>query len=207
MRTWRFVLALAVTAIVSVSAAEAQTIDTRYEIGGQATVLRLSDLDSTPAGIGGRFSFNVARWAAIEAEGNFFPQDDVVLPFGSPDLRITHFRKRSDFFVGAKLGYRGDRFGLFAKVRPGMTVLSQRSEIGSCNGDMCALVLVVRPEYRSEFAVDLGGIFEFYPSRRLVARFELGDTIIRHRSVAPPCWGEECTSNNVTTKFGLGFRF
>src|SRR5690242_19405991 len=116
MRTWRLMFVMAIVSLAGTAAAEAQP-GARFEVGAQATILRLSDLETTNAGIGGRFSFDVARWAAVEAEGNFFPQDDVLLP-GTSQLRVSYFRKRSDFFVGAKLGYRGDRFGLFAKVRP-----------------------------------------------------------------------------------------
>ena len=185
----------------------AQSEPSRFEAGVQASVLRLSDFGSTSTGIGGRFTFNVARWAALEAEGNFFPQDDVRLPETIADLRVTHYRRRTDGFFGAKVGVRGERLGLFAKVRPGFTVLTERNDPSACEGEVCALALLLRPEYRTEFALDLGGVLEFYPSRQFVARFELGDTIIRHRSTAPPCWGEECTSHNVSSKFGFGLRF
>ena len=63
------------------------------------------------------------------------------------------------------------------------------------------------PEYRTEIALDLGRVFELYPSARTVIRMELGDTIIRHRSIAPPCFGTSCTSNNLASRFGVGLRF
>lgn len=208
MIRWRLVGSIFLGLFVaSGAAAFAQTEPPRFEAGVQASVLRLSDFGSTSTGIGGRFTFNVARWAALEAEGNFFPQDDVRLPESVANLRVTHYRRRTDAFFGAKLGVRGDRLGLFAKVRPGFTVLSERNGSNACEGDVCALVLLLRPEYRTEFALDLGGVLEFYPSRQFVARFELGDTVIRHRSSAPPCWGSECTSHNLASKFGFGLRF
>ena len=209
MRTWRLVGSIFLgVSLASSGEATAQSEPSRFEAGVQASVLRLSDFGSTSTGIGGRFTFNVARWAALEAEGNFFPHDDVRLPASSvTTLRVRHYRKRTDAFFGAKLGYRGDRFGLFAKVRPGFTMLAERKGGDMCEGEVCALVLLIRPEYRTEFAMDLGGVVEFYPSRLFVARFELGDTIIRHRSSAPPCWGDECTSHNIASKLGVGFRF
>jgi hypothetical protein len=208
MRTWRVGTIVVGAWLCAAPSASAQADVSRLEAGVQASVLRLSDFGSTSTGIGGRITFNVSRWAALEAEGTFFPQDDVRLPAATiTNFRVTHYRKRTDGFFGAKLGYRGERFGLFAKVRPGFTILSQRNGPDMCDGMLCPLVLLVRPEYRTEFAMDLGGVFEFYPSRRFVARFEFGDTIIRHRSFAPPCWGEGCTSNNVSSKFGIGFRF
>lgn len=208
MRMYRVGSMVVATWLAAVGGAAAQPEVSRVEAGLQASVLRLSDFGSTSTGIGGRITFNVSRWAALEAEGTFFPQDDVLLPGATiTNFRVTHYRKRTDGFFGAKLGYRGDRFGLFAKVRPGFTVLTERSGPDMCDGSLCPMALLIRPEYRTEFAMDLGGVFEFYPSRRVVARFELGDTIIRHRSFAPPCWGEGCTSNNVSSKFGIGFRF
>ena len=207
MNRWKLVGAILGVFIASGAAAFAQSEPSRFEAGVQASVLRLSDFGSTSTGLGGRFTFNVARWAALEAEGNFFPQDDVRLPESVADLRVTHYRRRTDAFFGAKLGVRGDRLGLFAKVRPGFTILSERTGPDACDGDLCALALLLRPEYRTEFALDLGGVLEFYPARQFVARFELGDTVIRHRSTAPPCWGRECTSHNVSSKFGFGLRF
>jgi hypothetical protein len=208
MRTWRLVgPSFLVVFVASVGTASAQSDPSRFEAGVQASVLRLSDFGSTSTGIGGRFTFNVAKWAALEAESNFFPQDDVRLPSTTVEFRVTHYRRRTDAFFGAKLGMRGERLGLFAKVRPGFTVLSERRGSPGCEGEVCALALLIRPEYRTEFALDLGGVLEFYPSRRFVARFELGDTVIRHRSTAPPCWGETCTSHNVSSKFGIGMRF
>lgn len=106
-----------------------------------------------------------------------------------------------------KLGTRTRRFGAFAKVRPGLARLTHREM--ECVGQACALLtlLLVQPVYRTEFAVDLRGVLEFYPSPRTVARLDLGDTLIRHRSSAPPCWGGDCASHNFASRLGIGFRF
>jgi hypothetical protein len=167
----------------------------------------LSDFETTPAGFGGRVSFDLTRWAALEAEADFFPKDDAIFPPTelTPPLGIVYRRARANALFGAKLGWRSARFGVFGKVRPGFTRLSDSGV--DCAGDVCALVLLARPEYRTEFALDLGGVFEFYPSARTVARFDLGDTMIRHRSAAPPCWGSSCTSHNLTSRVGVGVRF
>jgi hypothetical protein len=190
-----------------VSHAAAQSLPSRLEVGVQASVLRLSDFDSTTAGVGGRVSFDLAPWMAIDAQANFFPNDDALLSSSGliPDLGIVYRRTRADAFFGAKIGWRGDRFGVFAKARPGFTRLADQGV--DCIADVCALALLARPEYRTEFAVDLGGVFELYPSARTVARFELGDTRIWHRSSAPPCWASTCSSHNLTSRFGVGLRF
>jgi hypothetical protein len=165
----------------------------------------LSDFDRTNAGLGGRVTFDLTDWLAIEGEGRFFPADDVrqaASPL-TPDLLITYSRRRAEGFFGAKLGVRGERMGVFGKVRPGFTSLTDRGV--QCEGPLCPLALLARPVYRTEFALDVGGIFEVYPSARTVARFELGDTVVRHRSQAPPC--SNCTSHNFSSGLGFGVRF
>ena len=198
---------LVVVSLCGAGAAAAQSADSRVEVGVQASILRLSDFERTNAGIGGRLSFELARWISVEGEANFFPNDDILQSPSllTPNLRVAYERQRADAFVGVKVGRRSDRFGVFAKVRPGFTRLSDNGS--GCAGSECPLVLLVRPEYRPELALDLGGVFEWYPSARTVARFELGDTIVRHRSVAPPCWFSTCTSHNLSSRVGVGLRF
>lgn len=213
MRAWGLVLPMivAVTPFVTTAAAQTtgQPTPSRLEIGAQASFLRFSDFDTTSTGIGGRVSFDLTSWLAIEGEGTFFPSDEFLLPSPGldPNLRVAYRRNRSEAFFGVKAGVRTDRLGVFAKVRPGFTHFSGSGL--ECVGDVCALALFqfVRPEDGTEFALDLGGVFELYPSARTVARFELGDTMIRHRSVAPPCWLSSCTSHNLSTKVGVGLRF
>jgi hypothetical protein len=188
-------------------AATAQPI-ARLEVGAQASLLRHSRFDATNLGLGGRVSFDLAPWAAVEGEASFFPDDDVLLPPSSfnPDLRVIYQRRRTEAFFGVKLGRRFERYGLFAKVRPGFSRITGAGG-PRCVGTECAFILLVVPEYRTEFALDLGGVFEVYPTARTVARFELGDTMIRHRSTAPPCWGTSCTSHNLSSGLGVGLRF
>jgi len=184
-----------------------QPAPSRLEVGAQAVLFNHSSFDKTTAGIGGRLSLDVTRWLTAEGEATFFPEDDIFLqsPGSTPGLRILYPRKRTEAFFGMKAGVRKDRVGLFAKARPGFTHVSGNGV--ECVGDVCALALLIRPAYGTEFALDLGGVFEFYPWRRIVARFDLGDTMIWHNNVAPPCWTESCTSHNLSSKMGVGFRF
>jgi hypothetical protein len=206
----RLILCIAATISLSLNGtiATAQDAPPRVEVGAQVSVLRFGDFDTTTTGVGGRVSYELAKWAAIEAEANFFPDDDLLLAPSTltPNLRVAYVRRRVDAFFGMKLGMRNDKFGVFAKVRPGFTRVTNNGGI-ECVGSECALILLVQPEYRTEFALDFGGVFEVYPSSRTVARVELGDTMIRNRSVAPPCWGQSCTTHNLSTRFGVGLRF
>lgn len=202
---------LSITAILTVtsSGAFAQTASGRIEVGGGASVHRLTRSDTTTAGMTGRVSFDITSWLSAEAEVTLFPSDDIVIRDSvlMVDFGIVHSRRRADGLFGLKIGHRGSRYGVFAKVRPGFTHLTNQGV--ECIGEDCAriLILFAPDRYRTEFALDLGGGFEFYPSRRTVARFEFGDTMIRHRSFAPPCWANTCTSHNFTTRIGGGIRF
>jgi len=185
----------------------------KFEVGGQVSALRLSDFPATNAGLGGRFSYDLARWIAVESEFSWFPHDDVTVRSNStPELGTSYHRRRAEAFFGPKIGLKTQRFGFFGKVRPGFARLSDQGV--ECEGDVCALMslslpvsLLARPEYRTEFALDVGGVVEFYPSPRTILRFDIGDTLIKHRSQAPPCWDGTCTSNNFSSRFGAGVRF
>ena len=195
--------------VCGATTAAAQSPAPRFEIGIQATMLRFSDFDRTNTGIGGRVTFELTPWAALEAEGNVTPDDDILIPNAPAfaDIQVAYRRRRADAFFGMKIGHRLEKLGVFAKVRPGFVRQTDRGI--ECVGTDCAriLMLFLQPEYRTEFAMDMGGGVEFYPSRRTVARVEVGDTMIRQRSTAPPCPASTCTSHNITTRVGVGFRF
>jgi hypothetical protein len=207
-RSRRVVCLLGFVSLVATPLAYAQPDRLRLEVAGHLTTLRLSDFGTTNTGAGARVSFDLTRWVAVEGETNVFAKDYVEIqsfPAFAPDIRLGYDRRRLEGFVGAKAGFRWERFGVFGKVRPGLTRLYDKGI--NCVGDVCALVLMLlaRPEYRTEFALDLGGVLEFYPTTRIVARLDLGSTNIRHRSSAPPC--AECTSRNFSSSLGVGFRF
>ncbi len=214
MRNTLPILAIAVSvAAATASPAAAQVppptapiSSTRFEVGGQFSALQLADVKGTHAGIGGRAAYDITNWASLEAEANFFPNEDVtisVMP-GVSHLQVEYRRRRAEAFFGPKLGVRFQRFGIFAKVRPGFTRLSDRGTL--CSGPGCASASLVVPAYRTDFAMDLGGVLEFYPTTRFVARVDLGDTAITDRSVAPP-FQRNTTTHNFASRFGFGFRF
>ena len=124
------------------------------DVAVQATVLRLSDADETRAGIGGRLTFDLSPWAAIDAEVSFYPKDDFKLG------AVVYRRHRTVGFLGIKAGLRGDRVGLFAKVQPGFTRLVHKGLI--CRGDVCALILpfprTIGPSSRSTSAASSSSI-------------------------------------------------
>jgi len=183
--------------------AGAQT-PSRFQIGGEFATLRIGDPGNVNAGLGGRMSFDLRRWASVEGEFDLFPSDNLEIDGRTlADLRLVHERRRVEAFFGPKIGWRGERFGLFGAVKPGFSHLINRGV--DCTGPDCPVSLVAVPVYRTEFAMNLGGAFEVYPTTRTVARVDVGDTLIRHRSIAPPC--NDCATHNLSTRFGFGVRF
>jgi hypothetical protein len=119
------------------------------------------------------------------------------------DYTLGYERRRLEGFAGPKAGVRWSRFGLFGKLRPGFARLFNRGI--SCVGEPCTRMLIAPVEYQAEFALDVGGIFEFYPTARMVTRVDFGSAFIRHRSFAPPC--RDCTSRNFASRIGIAWRF
>ena len=211
MNTTRLLaLVLVLAGIAGVRGASAQAPGERLEVAANLNMLRLSDFSGTRAGLGGRMTFDLTRNVSIEGEVAFYPKDRIVQSQSSTSegpYQIAGNRRRTDALFGVKVGTRSQRVGLFAKARPGFTRLADRGT--ACEGPGCAVILMlIAPyQYRTEFAFDFGGGIELYPSARTVARFEIGDTLIRHRSAAPPCPGSACTSHNLSTRLGIGYRF
>lgn len=71
------------------------------------------------------------------------------------------------------------------------------------------------PHPRTEFVVDIGGVAEYYLSRRVSLRVDAGDTIIRFSErkmfqvdlspLPAPIPGK--TTHNLQINAGIGFRF
>ncbi len=112
MKRWG--LTLSILTVLSFSGAgmvHAQSVDSRVEVGALASFLRLSTFDTANAGFGGRVSFDLSPWVALEAEADFFPNDDVLEAPSTltPNLRVAYERRRTDAFFGVKMGKRTER--------------------------------------------------------------------------------------------------
>ncbi|MGI9066502.1 MAG: hypothetical protein ACR2HX_08865 [Pyrinomonadaceae bacterium] len=91
----------------------AQQIEpSKLEIGAQFSSLTLTEPGiKREVGVGGRLTYNVNRSLAIEAEGNYFPSGSTRGFIHGGNILQGQF--------GVKAGKRWDRFGIFAKARPG----------------------------------------------------------------------------------------
>jgi hypothetical protein len=168
------ICALAISASTSV----AQTSDPpRFEVGGQFSLLNFDVFDNfgyrrrNEFGGGGRVAININRYIAAEAQVDHFPQNDSVL-IGTIDVPLWGSKTLAVF--GVRAGVRNNRFGVFGKARPGFIYFSD------VPGFACIIGSGPCPQPRKTvFAFDVGGVVEYYPSRRTVLRVDLGDTVIR----------------------------
>ena len=205
---------LCVFAAFAETRAQTPTEETpKFEIGGHVSTLIMSP-DATEFGIGVRFTYNATRNLAFEAEGDLFPHDARSRSFRNGG-RIT------EGLFGVKIGKRYERFGIFAKARPGLISFTRGRVDVVPNGSGGVFPFDFRTERLTHLAFDVGGVLEFYPSRRIVTRFDAGDTIIRYRETnAPFVSGPDggpftilpfpipaSTSHNFQFSAGIGFRF
>jgi hypothetical protein len=150
-----------------------------YEVGGQIFSFQGPDLGAA-WGAGGRFTYNLNNYIALESEVNFF------LPDEGPAYATQGL-------FGIKAGKHTKYVGVFAKVRPGFQTN-----------------FVINDREQDRFALDVGGVVEFYPNRHLVLRFDAGDVIIPfgNNVVGPPFRAQRLgTTHNFQSSLGIGIRF
>jgi outer membrane protein with beta-barrel domain len=208
--------------------ARAQSDEKRFEVGGQFSILQvetlfvnrpgfgftLSENQDHVFGFGGRAGYNFSKYFALEGEVNFFPESD--------DVKGG---TKTQALFGVKAGKRFEKVGLFAKARPGF-IRYEKGDYVFASGVVCVLIFppplaCMNPVARTNFAIDLGGVVELYPSKRTIIRFDAGDTIVRFpaRSVAaddpnfgPPGYMSAVpvppeTKHQFQASVGFGFRF
>jgi hypothetical protein len=175
---------------------------TRVEIGPLFTYLRIPASfpinAQNQAEIGGRFSWNFSRHVALDAEieGSPFRTTNLTTSYQGGYLLQA--------FVGIKAGKRWDKFGIFGKFRPGLTSYSgviKQFQAGTLGFGR-----------RTDPAFDLGGIAEFYVSRRVLLRYDFGDTIIHYNSSTITVSGQKIPApselrNNFQFSTAIAFRF
>lgn len=151
----------------------------KFEVGVQFTSITKPDFSNgaTEPGFGGRFTFNLNRSVALEAVGNFFPHECRGCGGGFGDNSGTILQG----LFGVKAGKRFEKWGIFGKARPGVVSFSKGDSGYVTSGTDPFFPFQFRQERLTNFAVDLGAVIEFYPSKRLVTRFEGGDTLIHYR--------------------------
>ena len=149
----------------------------RFEVGAQFNLLNLTwingvDQSSTEPGVGLFASYNIWQFVYLDAAVNFFPKDEETT--GPNDGgRILQG------FFGTKEGYQWQRFGFFAKVRPGIMSYSR-----TLTGVTLTPPMAFRYARATDFALDVGAVVEYYWSRRALIRLDLGDSLLYQLTAA-----------------------
>ena len=179
---------------VCASSALAQEKTAKYEIGVQIPTINVTEKSDKDTGLGLRFTYNVTDYFGLEAETSRFVQTRE----GGGDNEIQAL-------FGVRTGIRRKRYGLFAKVRPGITRF---------------YLLGVSPgpntfeQGHTRFSVDVGGVFEYYPHLSIAFRVDVGDTMINfkggdffYQRLDEPRFVNRRLSHNLQVNFGIAYRF
>lgn len=142
----------------------------RYALGTQYTNITLPVLkdgsnkatNENLSGAGFTFDYNFNRNFAIDSSVNFLPGQAGTQPM-------------MQGLFGMKLGARWNRWGLFAKVRPGF--IYYENAWPGLGG--------TAPTSLTRFAWDLGGVAEIYTHRNGTIRVDAGTTLVRYLADYP----------------------
>jgi Outer membrane protein beta-barrel domain len=179
---------------VCVSKTMAQENIPKYEIGVHVSTLSVTERDDHDTSLGARFTYNLTKYLAVEAEGNRFLQ-----------TREGGGANEDQGLFGIKAGIRKKHYGLFAKVRPGYTRFYL---LGTSPGPNSF------EQGHTRFALDVGGVFEYYPHRNVAFRVDAGDTMINFKNgdffyqrLDEPMFVRSGLSHNLQINVGIAFRF
>ena len=146
----------------------------KFEVAGEFTTLEREAFSQrrTEPGFGGRFTYNLNKTFAVEAAGYFFPKEC---------FQCRNAGNITEGLAGVKVGKRFEKWGVFAKARPGVVSFSQGTF--DVRPPITFPLIPVQFELSrlTTFAMDVGGVVEFYHSKRIVTRFDFGDTIVHFK--------------------------
>lgn len=168
-RTSFLAAVISVFLLHSVALSQSQDLP-KFELAGEFTTLERGGFEArTEPGLGGRFTYNLNKTFSLEAAGYFFPKEC----FG-----CTNNGRVIQAVGGLKAGKRFENWGIFGKVRPGIVSFSDGEFNISPLGPVTPTsVFEIQSSRVTSFATDVGAVLEFYPSKRIVTRFDAGDTI------------------------------
>lgn len=208
-----------VAAIVVLVLAQAQAFSQsqelpKFEVAAEFTTFERAEFGGrrTDPGLGGRFTYNINKIFAVEAAGYFFPKKC---------FDCVNNGRMTQVVGGVKVGKRFEKWGIFAKARPGVASFSHGDFEIIPTGAGGVLPFRFEALRLNAFAADIGGVLEFYPSKRIVTRIDVGDTILhftRRRSnfiavdsagdfILVPFTRPARTTHHIQFVTSVGFRF
>jgi hypothetical protein len=167
----------------------ATTSAPQFEVGALAFGFNSSGIGNG-FGVGGRFAYNLTDNVAIDTELSAFMDDE-----GRQTGPV-------EGFAGVRAGIRTKHVGIFAKARPGFI-----TNLAKPRSDFQQTFAV---DAMNKFAFDVGGVVEYYPTRHLAIRFDVGDTIIPLGDDPILLGGAPSrpgTTHNLQQSLGISFRF
>ncbi|HSE18407.1 MAG TPA: hypothetical protein VLB46_15245 [Pyrinomonadaceae bacterium] len=143
----------------------------KFEVAAEFTTLEREAFSQrrTEPGLGGRFTFNLNKTFSLEAAGYFFPKSC---------FQCRNAGTISQGLAGVKAGKRFEKWGVFAKARPGVISFSQGTFDIRPPVNFPLIPIGFELSRLTTFAMDVGGVVEIYPTKRIVTRFDVGDTIV-----------------------------
>jgi hypothetical protein len=167
----RTALIIVICLLTSLTALSQTTDPPKYEVAAEFAATNRDDFSGSKSdmGFGGRFTFNVNKYFALESAAYFFPADC---------FSCVNNGRAIQAVGGGKVGKRFQSWGIFAKARPGVVSFSrgQFNVVPTNQGGQFPFQF--QSSRLTSFATDVGGVLEFYPSKRIVTRFDAGDTMI-----------------------------
>lgn len=169
----------------------------RFEVGGGITGIR----SALVANVGPTLESDVNFGSHVALDGAF-------------QWMPASFSQNVIGFFGAKVGARTEHFGFFAKIRPGFFSTSDTFRGSTLNLDTGQAS--ARFGRLTEKALDAGGVFEYYPARHWLMRWDLGDTILFEQPIvfsftganAPPNLSvSNGNTNHLQFSAGVHYRF
>ncbi len=163
-------------------------------------------------GFGIRAGYNINKYIAVEAEANLLPR------FTNLSISDNFFKRggiKAQFLVGAKIGKKlkikeKEKFGFFGKIRPGFIRFDRFARIRLIQEIPPNTSVISTPRVAAFFNLDVGGVVEYYPTKRTFIRADFGDTIIHYGKPGDSSFrplNPTFTTHNFQTSIGFGFRF
>ena len=173
----------------------------RFEVGPVLSVVH--DIEVLPSAdrlaVGGRFTINFNPHIAFDS--------DALITTSRGFSGLNTGGRLTQGYFGIKAGTRWNKIDIFGKVRPGFW--SYAEVITGQTGATPPMPILSRFTYP---AVDVGGVVEFYLSRRFALRYDIGDTVVHYHEVifnnsASPFIIPSVTTHSFQFSTGISYRF
>ena len=181
----------------------AQASDTPFRIGGQIASVNAGEFDTYDTGVGALFAWVPTRLFGVDVELNVYPQD-----LGEV---VTFSPARIEGLFGVTVGPQLNRLRPFAKFRSGFVNYAEVSGGIACIAIYPPPLVCQLAGGSTQFALDLGGGVEVFPSARTFIRFDAGDRMVRYPGPVFDPNGrvheDAFFAHNLRLSVGGGFRF